>query len=123
MLGRLRWQSALRGKVGQSQGRVDESRRTTPWRILCEVSAKLWAMLVPPGVFLLSCWASPDRRLSKAAQTVQQHALHLASAVTSVQHLGRALLTVKRCLAAGCRMHRRQKPPNTSQLLLQATGP
>jgi hypothetical protein len=61
--------------------------------------------------------------VTKAAQTVQKQALHLASALTSVQRLGQALLTVKRCLAVGCRMHRRTKHPNTSQLFLQATGP
>jgi len=121
--GRLRWQMALLCKVWKSHGRVDESRRTTPWRMLCEGSATLLAMLVQHGVFLVSFWASPDRSLTTAAQTVQKHALHLASAFTSVQRLGRALATVKRCLAAGCRMHRRNTHPNTYQLLLQATGP
>src|SRR5207244_13415676 len=105
------------------QGRVDESRCTKSVRILGEGYAKRLAMLVQHGVFLVSFWASPDRSLTKAAQTVQNHALHLASAFTSVQRWGRALLTVKRCLAAGCRMNRRKKHPNTYQLLLQAIGP
>ena len=120
-LGRMRWQIALLCKVWKGQGRVDESRSTTPWRILCAVYAKRLAMLVQHGVFLVSFWAYPDRSLTKAAQTVQKHALHRASALTSVQRLGKALLTVKRCLAAGGRMHRRNKPPNTYQLLLEAT--
>jgi len=37
VLGRLRWQSELLCKLWKSQGRVDESRSTNPWRILCEV--------------------------------------------------------------------------------------
>ena len=123
VLGRMRWQIELLLKLWKSQGHVDASRSTKAWRILCEVYAKLLAMLVQHGVFLVSFWASPDRSLTKAAQTVQKHALHLASAFSSVQRLGRALLTVQRCLAAGCRMHRRKKHPNTSQLLLQATEP
>jgi hypothetical protein len=85
------------------------------------VYAKLLAMLVQHGVFLVSFWAYPDRSLTKAAQTVQKHALHLASAFASVKRLPEALLTVKRCLAAGCRMNRRKKYPNTYQLLLDAT--
>ena len=122
VLARMRWQIELLFKLWKSHGRVDESRSTKPWRILCEVYAKLLAMLVQHWVFLVSCWAYPDRSLTKAAQTVQKHALHLASAFGSVQRLG-ALLTVKRCLAAGCRMNRRKKHPNTYQLLLDATGP
>jgi Transposase DDE domain. len=123
VLGRMRWQIELLFKLWKSQGHVDESRSTKPWRILCEVYAKLLAMLVQHWVFLVSFWTYPDRSLTKAAQTVQKHALGLASAFTSVQRLGKALLTVKRCLAAGCRMNRRKKHPNTYQLLLQATGP
>src|SRR6267143_1035265 len=44
-------------KLWKSHGRVDESRSTKPWRILCAVDAKLLAMLVQHGVFLVSCWA------------------------------------------------------------------
>jgi DDE family transposase len=123
VLGRMRWQIELLCKLWKSHGRVDESRSTKPWRVLCEVYAKLLAMLVQHWVFLVSCWASPDRSLTKAAQTVQKHALHLASTFASSKRLADALLTVKRCLAAGCRMNRRKKHPNTYPLLLDATGP
>lgn len=123
MLGRMRWQLALLCNLWQSHGRVDESRSTQPWRMLCAVYAQLLAMRVQPWVFLVSCWAYPDRSRTKAAHTVQKHTLHLASAVASIKRLVDALLTVKRCLAAGCRMNRRKKHPHTYQLLLGATGP
>lgn len=123
VLGRTRWQSALLFTLWKSHGRVDESRSTKPWRILWEVYAKLLAMLVQHWVFLVSCWAYPDRSLTKAAQTMQKHALHLARAFARVKRLREALMTVQRCLAAGCRMHRRKKRPNTYQLLLEAIGP
>ena len=123
VLGRMRWQIELLFKLWKSQGHVDESRSTKPWRILCEVYAKLLAMLVQHWIFLVSFWTYPDRSLTKAAQTVQQHALHLAIAFASVHRLGRALRIVMHCLTVGCRMNRRKKHPNTYQLLLDATGP
>ena len=80
-------------------------------------------MLVQHWIFLVSFWTYPDRSLTKAAQTVQQHALHLAIAFARVQRLGRALRIVMHCLTVGWRMNRRKKHPHTYQLLLDATGP
>lgn len=41
VLARARWQIELLVTLWKSHGHVDESRSTTPWRILCEVYAKL----------------------------------------------------------------------------------
>jgi Transposase DDE domain len=118
VLARVRWQVERLVNLWKSHGRVDESRSTKPWRILCEVYAKLLAMLIQHWVFLVSCWAYPNRSLVKAAQTVQQHARHLANTFGRLRRLITALSTVQRCVAAGCRMNRRQKHPNTYHLLL-----
>jgi Transposase DDE domain len=118
VLARVRWQIELLCKWWKSHGRVDESRRTKPWRLLCEVYAKLLARLVQHGVCLVSCWAYPNRSLVKAAQTVQKHALHLASPFGRLRRLITTLSTVQRGVAAGCRMTRRKTHPNTYQLVL-----
>lgn len=121
VLGRVRWQIELLFKLWKSHGHIDESRSTKPWRLLCEVYAKLLAMLMQHWLLLVSCWAYPHRSLTKAAQTIQKQALPLASACDTGKRLGTAIMTVKRCLAVGCRMHRRKKRPNTYQLLLEMT--
>jgi hypothetical protein len=46
VLARCRWQIELLFKLWKSEGRIDESRSTKPWRILCEVYGKLLGMVV-----------------------------------------------------------------------------
>lgn len=120
---RARWQIELLFKLWKSHGQVDSWRSQQPWRILCEVYAKVLAMLVLHWVLLVSCWQYPNRSLSKAAQTVQHHALALARAlVTSVPRLVEALDVIRGCLAVGGRINTRKTKLNTYQRLLVAPG-
>ena len=121
VLARARWQVELLFKLWKSYGQIDASRSRKPWRVLTEVYAKLLAMVVQHWLLLVGCWSYPARSLVKAAQTVRQHALHLASAVACPALLGRAIGVIQRCLAAGCRLNRRKTKPNTYQLLLDPT--
>lgn len=119
VLARLRWQIELLFKLWKDHGRIDEWRSTKPYRILCEVYAKLLAMLVQHWVLAVACWGYPNRSLFKAAHTVQLHALHLASAFRrSLERLVEALTTIHACLTIGCRINKRKKLPHTYQLLL-----
>src|SRR5919201_494402 len=88
VLARARWQVELLFKLWKSHGHCDESRSGQPWRVLCEVFAKLLAMVVQHWLLLTSAWSVPARSLVKAAQTVRQHALHLASAFACPVLLG-----------------------------------
>jgi hypothetical protein len=67
VVARTRWQIELLFKLWKSHGRIDESRSEKPWRILCEVYAKLLAMLVQHWILVVCCWRYPDRSLTKAA--------------------------------------------------------
>lgn len=117
VLGRARWQIELLFKLWKSHGHIDESRSEKPWRVLCDVYAKLLAMVVQHWIWLTSVWDYPDRSLVKAAQTVQKYALQLAGGLWSYQRIVETLETLARCMAAGCRMNPRKKHPNTYQLL------
>jgi len=116
-LARCRWQIELLFKLWKSHGHIDTSRSDNPWRGLCEVYAKLLAMIVQHWLFLVSCWAYPDRSLVKAAQTVRGHALHLAAHLGCAAQLVEAITVIQRCLAAGCRINKRRASPHTYQLL------
>jgi hypothetical protein len=56
--------------------------------------------------------------LTKAAQTVQKHALNLASNFECQTRLEEALVTIQRCLTVGCRINKRKTVLHTYQLLL-----
>jgi len=121
VLARCRWQIELLFKLWKSHGRVDHSRSAKPWRVLCEVYAKLLAMIVQHWLFLVSCWAYPDRSLQKAAQTVRKYALHLAACFREHARLTEAVNTIRHCLAKHCRINKRKASPHTYQLLMEPT--
>lgn len=122
VVARVRWQIELVFKVWKSAGHLAHSRSDKPWRVLCEVYAKLLGLLIQHWVLVTSLWPYPDRSAWKAAQTLRKHALHLASAfVAGLATLSAALQVVLRTLAAGCRLNKRKKVPCTFQLLLALT--
>jgi hypothetical protein len=117
VLVRVRWQIELLFKLWKSDGHLDKSRSENPWRVLCEVYAKLIALIIQHWIFLTSCWLYPDRSLTKAAQTVRKFAFAIADAFSNFDRLCTTIQTIQRCLAAGCRLNPRSTHPNTCQLL------
>ncbi len=61
VLGHARWQIELLFQLWKSDGSIDESRSGRPWCILCELYAKLIAMVIQHCVLLMSCWRAPNR--------------------------------------------------------------
>ena len=115
---RARWQLELLFKLWKQHGKIDQSRSAKPWRVLCEVWAKLLGVLVQHWLTLTGCWPHPDRSLVKAAQVVRTHAMHLLATLAAGDRLPEAIAALHRCLPAACRLNRRKKLPNTCQLLL-----
>ena len=121
---RVRWQIELLFKLFKSHTQVDTWQSQKPWRILCEVYAKLVVVLIQHWLILSGCWQIAARSLTKAAQTVSKHALHLAVAFASgqMERLIDALLVIANCLSTGCCLNPRKTSPNTYQILLALTS-
>lgn len=121
VVAKVRWQIELLFKLWKSKGLVDEWRTEKPERILCEVYAKLLAMVIQHWIVALSCWAYADRSLVKASGVIRDHVPALAAARTRQDLLTQALETICRILKRTARMTTRHKRPNTYQLLLALT--
>lgn len=124
ILVRVRWQIELLFKLWKSHGQIDSWRSEKAWRILCEVYAKLIAMIIQHWILLTHSWHYPQRSLTKAVRVISRYAFFIAGAVASGQNqrLVKALKTVGQCLAAGCRICKRRERPSTYQLLMEAAN-
>ena len=122
VLMRTRWQIELIFKLWKSEGRIDEWRSAKPFRILCELYAKLLVMLIQHWL-LLTGWQYPDRSLFKSVKTIRKHAVNLLIAFASgvKEEMLKALETIAHCLSCGCRINKRKNILHTYQLLLEIT--
>jgi hypothetical protein len=114
----VRWQIEMLFKLWKHHAKIDEWRSHNPHRILCEVYAKLIAVLILHWNFILAFWAFPARSLFKAAQVVQKFAPLLASSFGDTTLLQSTLQLIQNRLQSGCFLNTRSKKPDTYQLLL-----
>ena len=112
----VRWQIELLFRLWKEGGQIDEWRTRSRWRILCEVYAKLAAMVIQQWLIQLGCWQDPQRSLVKAAQVVRREAGYLMVALREGR-VEQAIQQIMRCLRSGCRIEKRKQFPSTVQRL------
>ena len=119
----LRWQIELLIKLWKQDGLLDEWRTNNPWRVLCEIYAKLIGVLIQHWVLVVGCWQEPHRSLRKAAKPVRDHAIMLAYAYAGDFSLEFVLGKIFTAMQVGSKLNPRKNHPNASQCLFDPPAP
>jgi DDE family transposase len=117
---RARWQVELLFKLWKESGLLDDWQASDPWRILCEVYAKLLAMVVQHWFVLLSCWDDPHRSLSAVAEVLREQVPTLVHGIVGHMPLGCAVRLMLASVRSGCSIPKRSTRLSTSYRLLGA---
>lgn len=114
---RERWQMELLYKLWKSEGVIDEWRTDNPWRVLCELYAKLLGQVLQHWFIVVFAWHDPQRSLVKLAQVVRDTSWLLMDALAGHRSVRSALQVMGRRMRSGCQMNKRKTRPNSAQLL------
>ena len=117
---RARWQIELLFKLWKEQALIDEWTTSNHWRILCEVYAKLIAMVVQQWVLLLACWDDPHHSLSGVAEILREQVPTLVHGFCHHLTLGKALRLMIQSVRGGCSTEARSTRLSTSRLVQSA---
>jgi Transposase DDE domain len=117
VLARCRWQIELLFKLWKSEGGVDQSRGRQPWRVLCEMYAKLLGMVVQHWLLLSSAVPYLQQNSVAAARRVRAAALELLACLAEVGLLLEALQRLQQRLTRTRQRQQRRGRPAAWQLL------
>jgi hypothetical protein len=117
VIGKLRWQIELVFKLWKSHLLIDEWRSKKPWRILCEVYAKLIGAVFQHWLLVVTGWDQTDRSLFKATRTLRAYLPSLALALPNRERWKEGIAVIQSCLERGCRLNKRKSSPSSFQLL------
>ena len=117
LLYRARWQVELLFKLWKSHGHVDEWTSANPEHILCELYAKLLALLVEHWVLLESCWDDPHRSWMRSADLLRDQIPLLLQGLRGRLPLDQVLVLIHESLAGSASIPPRTTRPSTSHQL------
>ena len=98
---RERWQMELLYKLWKAEGVIDEWRTENPWRVLCELYAKLIGQVLQHWLMVVFAWHDPQRSLVKLAQVVRDTSWLLMDALAGYRSVRSALQVMGRRMRVG----------------------
>lgn len=114
---RVRWQIELVFKVFKSEGHLDQTRSHRPERVLCELYAKLLALVVQHWLLLAAGYVMLRHSARRASRWVRRRALKWLRGLARVELLGAEVLRLAVVLHRRCRIKSRKGSPSTLDLL------
>lgn len=123
ILMRARWQIELLFKLWKQHGLLDEWSGSSAFRVLCELYAKLLAVVVQHWFVLLSAWDDPHRSLTAVTAVLRDQVPVLVHGLMRRLPLRRAIRLMIESVSPACSIPARLTRPSTSRLLLGALEP
>lgn len=115
---RVRWQIELVFKVFKSEGQIDVTRSRCPWRVQCELYAKLLGMVVQQWALLAAGYQVLRHSARRACRRLRRRARQLLRGIRRREVLARAVARLARVLDRRCRIVRRRAEPSTLDRLM-----
>jgi len=121
VIARIRWQIELIFKCFKSLGKVDTSRSKKPYRILCEMYAKLLVAILRHWVMLFVGWRCL-RHPTKIVELITSYARTITTSFRkSLRYLRETFDEIKQVFETGCYIERRANRKTTLEYLENAT--
>jgi hypothetical protein len=113
---RSRWQVEKIFYWWKDDAKIDQWCSHNPWRILCEVYAKLLALLIQQWLMISAEIHDLRRSTLQASSSIRKHAWHLAFVLRDLPAFTQVLSHIVSCLKVGCRISSSSTSPPTFQL-------
>lgn len=122
LMARVRWQIELLFKLWKDSIDIDDWRSEKPYRILCEVYAKMMACIVQHWLLLVGGIHALDKSMTQATTPIRNYAWTLARDLRHPTLLARTIEHIRWILTRQARINSSLSSPSTYSRIVQQTA-